>query len=169
MKWIHSLRTKLLYIYLGISLISFIIFSTIIYKGLENSLTNQMQGELLREIQEKFIIMVLVTGSITVIFIIIISGIIMNPIKQMLKVIEKMTEGRFDQKIKVRGHDELSELSMAFNQMSAKLQKVDASRQEFVANVSHELKTPLSSMKVLIESLLFQENVPEETYKEFLA
>ena len=62
----------------------------------------------------------------------------------MLKVVDKMSDSKFEEKIKVRGHDELAELGMAFNQMSARLQKVDANRQEFVSNVSHELKTPLS-------------------------
>ena len=45
---------------------------------------------------------------------------------------------------------------------------VDQSRQEFVSNVSHELKTPLTSMKVLADSLLAQENVPVELYQEFM-
>lgn len=93
---------------------------------------------------------------------------ITGPLKTILKVIDKMADGKFDEKLKVKGHDELAEVSMAFNQMSAKLQKIDANRQEFVSNVSHELKTPLSSMKVLIESLLLQDGVPEEMYKEFL-
>ena len=52
--------------------------------------------------------------------------------------------------------------------MTKRLEEVDQSRQEFVSNVSHELKTPLSSIKVLSESLILQENVPEEMYKEFL-
>jgi signal transduction histidine kinase len=52
--------------------------------------------------------------------------------------------------------------------MAEQLETVDASRQEFVANVSHELKTPLSSMKILGESLFLQENVPNEMYAEFL-
>ena len=45
---------------------------------------------------------------------------------------------------------------------------VDKSREEFVSNVSHELKTPLTSMKVLADSLLAQEDVPVELYKEFM-
>ena len=48
------------------------------------------------------------------------------------------------------------------------MQVLDDSRQEFVSNVSHELKTPLTSMKVLADSLLAQEDVPTELYKEFL-
>ena len=45
---------------------------------------------------------------------------------------------------------------------------LDDSRKEFVSNVSHELKTPLTSMKVLADSLLIQEDVPAELYKEFM-
>lgn len=52
--------------------------------------------------------------------------------------------------------------------MLGRLKIVDDSRQEFVSNVSHELKTPLTSMKVLADSLLAQENVPVELYQEFM-
>lgn len=45
---------------------------------------------------------------------------------------------------------------------------LDESRQEFVSNVSHELKTPMTSMKVLADSLVGQENVPVELYQEFM-
>ena len=48
------------------------------------------------------------------------------------------------------------------------MRALDESRQEFVSNVSHELKTPLTSMKVLADSLLTQEEVPNELYKEFM-
>lgn len=106
--------------------------------------------------------------ALSILIVYLATGFITGPLKNMLKVIDKMSDSKFEEKIKVRGHDELAELGMAFNQMSARLMKVDANRQEFVSNVSHELKTPLSSMKVLIESLLLQDNVPEEMYKEFL-
>ena len=54
------------------------------------------------------------------------------------------------------------------NGIFAKAQLLEESRQEFVSNVSHELKTPITSMKVLSESILMQENVPVETYREFM-
>ena len=56
----------------------------------------------------------------------------------------------------------------AFNQLLGRMKVLDDSRQEFVSNVSHELKTPLTSMKVLADSLLMQEEVPAELYKEFM-
>lgn len=63
------------------------------------------------------------------------------------------------------------ETGMAVDNMNgifAKAQLLEESRQEFVSNVSHELKTPITSMKVLSESILMQENVPVETYREFM-
>lgn len=49
-----------------------------------------------------------------------------------------------------------------------RLESIDGSRDEFVSNVSHELKTPMTSMKVLADSLLATENAPIEMYKEFM-
>ena len=56
----------------------------------------------------------------------------------------------------------------AFNQLLSRMKVLDDSRQEFVSNVSHELKTPLTSMKVLADSLLAQPDAPAEMYREFL-
>ena len=63
---------------------------------------------------------------------------------------------------------ETGQLSDAFNKMLGRLKQLNDSREEFVSNVSHELKTPLTSMKVLADSLLAQENVPIELYQEFM-
>ena len=59
-------------------------------------------------------------------------------------------------------------LSEAFNKMLGRLKQLDDSREEFVSNVSHESKTPLTSMKVLADSLLAQKEVPVELYQEFM-
>ena len=67
-------------------------------------------------------------------------------------------------------HDctETENISNTFNSLLAKLRLMEESRQEFVSNVSHELKTPLASMKVLADSLLVQEGAPVELYQEFM-
>jgi signal transduction histidine kinase len=57
----------------------------------------------------------------------------------------------------------------AFNQLLKRMKALDDSRQEFVANVSHELKTPMTSMKVLADSLLAQPDAPAELYREFMS
>ncbi len=110
--------------------------------------------------------------------VVIISGIVMffmsqiitEPLKNMLDVIKKMSEGHLEQRVVVnkRSHNEISDLAEACNNMADKLEQVESTRQTFVSNVSHELKTPLSSIKVLSESILLQEEVPKEMYVEFL-
>ena len=109
-----------------------------------------------------------ILAVIIFVFVFFVSRLLIVPLKNVLKVVKKMSLGHLNQRIEVYGHDEFSELGSAFNDMSQKLERVEMTRQEFVSNVSHELKTPLSSVKVLGESLLLQENVPNEMYREFL-
>lgn len=97
-----------------------------------------------------------------------VSQLILDPLQNFLRVVEKMGAGQLDVRIKINGYDEYSELGKAFNDMAESLEKAEKIREDFVSNVSHELKTPLSSMKVLSESILLQEDVPTELYKEFL-
>lgn len=95
------------------------------------------------------------------------ASFISRPLKELMKIVQRVTNGQLDQKVDIKGKDEIAELGNAFNHMTDQLERVEHSRQEFVSNVSHELKTPLSSIKVLTESLIFQDNVPVEMYKEF--
>ena len=64
--------------------------------------------------------------------------------------------------------NEVMQVGAAVNNMAEKLEEVETSRQHFVSNVSHELKTPFSSIKVLSESILLDSEAPKETYIEFL-
>ncbi|NMA83284.1 MAG: cell wall metabolism sensor histidine kinase WalK [Epulopiscium sp.] len=122
----------------------------------------------LRSVQKQLYVLVILTTLVVGFFSFYVSGVLIRPLKELVKVIQKVTEGHLDQQIPVRGKDEIADLTMAFNHMSERLLEVDRSREEFVANVSHELKTPLSSIKVLSESLLLQEDLPVELYQEFL-
>lgn len=99
---------------------------------------------------------------------VVVSRWISLPIAQMTGAIKQMSHGKFDARVHVKGASEIAEMGRTFNVMSEQLQNVDRQRGDFVANASHELKTPLSAIKILTESLLYQEHVPEETYKEFL-
>jgi signal transduction histidine kinase len=106
---------------------------------------------------------------------VVVFGIAYFISKRMLKPFEKITEainevknGFTDEKISVTDYIETEHIGDAFNQMMARLKALDDSRQDFVSNVSHELKTPLASMKVLADSLIIQEDVPNEMYREFM-
>lgn len=98
----------------------------------------------------------------------IISGYLMKPFQKITRSIEDLTDGYLDESISVPDYLETELITDAFNKMLARVRSLDESRQEFVSNVSHELKTPLTSMKVLADSLNGQENVPIELYQEFM-
>lgn len=79
-----------------------------------------------------------------------------------------MCNGHLDEPLNVKGFSEIEQMSDSIDRLVTKMQGLEDSRQEFVSNVSHELKTPITSMKVLADSLLLQEGVPAQTYREFL-
>ena len=98
----------------------------------------------------------------------IIAGRIVRPLRRITESIADVSEGYDDEVLHVNTFTETKQLSEAFNKMLGRLKQLDESREEFVSNVSHELKTPLTSMKVLADSLLAQEDVPIELYQEFM-
>lgn len=115
----------------------------------------------------------LITVSILTLFIITVisllfANLISEPIKQLTEAMQRTAHGKMNEKVSIEGNDEITQLSKAYNFMSTKLSHIEKQRQDFVANVSHELKTPLSSMKLLSESLLTQPSSEVEIYREFL-
>ncbi len=99
---------------------------------------------------------------------ILVAGWFVRPLGRITASIENVTEGYESEWLHVGTFSETGQLSDAFNKMLGRLKQLNDSREEFVSNVSHELKTPLTSMKVLADSLLAQENVPIELYQEFM-
>jgi len=110
----------------------------------------------------------LLVGLAVIVLIFFASNQLIAPVRRMLRVVQKMATGQLNQRVPVRGGNEYAMWGKAFNSMSEKLEKVEQTREEFVSNVSHELKTPLSSMKVLSEAILLEESLPEDVYREFL-
>ncbi len=96
-------------------------------------------------------------------------GLVMaRPFRRISDSVEAVTEGYQEEYQPVDTYTETEEISESIDLMLNRMQTLDESRQEFVSNVSHELKTPLASMKVLSDSLLAQEDVPPELYREFM-
>lgn len=120
------------------------------------------------EMGGRITIMELVAGLIVLALSILFSSRLVKPFEAMSQSISEVSEGYSGEDLSFDGYNELHQLSDALNTMVGKLQTLDDSRQEFVSNVSHELKTPITSMKVLADSLLVQEDVPVELYKEFM-
>jgi len=115
------------------------------------------------------VFLIVAAASVLVLVIsVVFSGYITRPINELKSVALSISRGNLHQRINISGHNEMTALADTFNTMSEKLENLDRKRSEFVSNASHELKTPLSSMKILIESLLYQDGVSEKIYKEFL-
>ena len=91
-----------------------------------------------------------------------------RPVKRVLDIVSNVSAGHTDARIPVRSYTEIREIADDFNNIMDRANETDQSRAEFVSNVSHELKTPITSIKVLAESLNTQENVPIEVYQEFM-
>lgn len=91
-----------------------------------------------------------------------------SPAKDMKEAILSLSDGDKNARIKKQTIKEYKDIGDAVNVLLDRLESIDGSRDEFVSNVSHELKTPMTSMKVLADSLLATENATIEMYKEFM-
>lgn len=98
----------------------------------------------------------------------VLSRLLLKPFDKITDAINQVKNGFTDEEISVKSYIETEHIGDAFNMMMKRTKTLDDSREEFVSNVSHELKTPLTSMKVLADSLLAQEDVPAELYREFM-
>lgn len=98
----------------------------------------------------------------------IVSGLIIRPLRKLNKAVTGISLGDYENRLKTNGLYETGQISASVNSLLDKVKTLDESRQEFVSNVSHELKTPITSIKVLADSLNSQEEVPNEIYKEFM-
>ena len=110
----------------------------------------------------------LVLGLIIIVVSVLYSGRIVMPMKEVAGSIAMISSGDFNETMNLVGYTEAENIADNFNSMLSVLQNLEDARQEFVSNVSHELKTPITSVKVLAESLIVQENVPVELYQEFM-
>ena len=120
------------------------------------------------ELEKREILITGIVGALVILLAYFLSTILVKPFARVTKAIEDLTDGYQDEEISVQDYTETALITDAFNKMLTRMKVLDESRNEFVSNVSHELKTPMTSMKVLADSLVGQENVPEELYQDFL-
>ncbi len=139
------------------------VVGVILASGTFNYFDNDLRHIISIELILLFMITVLsvVLGSI-------IGGAFSFPIKEATKQFDKGVKGNEIGRVDVSGYEEIENLSEGFNAYVNKMETIDKSRQEFVSNVSHELKTPLASMKVLADSLIGMGDAPVELYQEFM-
>ncbi len=119
-------------------------------------------------LSKKASILIITIAIINLVFAFIYSGFLTKPLILLKQAVGHLTEGYMDDEVTTGGFYEIKQISNSLNQMLLRMKNLERSRQEFVSNVSHELKTPLTSIKVLADSLLMQDNANPELYREFL-
>ena len=94
--------------------------------------------------------LVLVAAMIAVYF---ISARVISPLREMSIAVDRFAKGNFDTRVSVRGRDEVARLAEAFNNMADSLENLEKMRSSFVANVSHDLRTPMTTISGFIEEI----------------
>jgi len=97
----------------------------------------------------------------------VISDKIIDPLKQMSKAAKQFAKGKFDVRVPVRGRDEVAELATAFNNMAASMAKLEDMRRTFLSNVSHDLRTPMTTISGFIDGII-DGTIPPEKHEYYL-
>ena len=98
----------------------------------------------------------------------IVAGAAMAAALMLSGMLTRPVKGDLSARVNVRTSGELKELAESYNAMAEQIEHLDRSRSQFVANASHELKTPLATMKLLLENMLYQPDMPQELRTEFM-
>lgn len=114
------------------------------------------------------IILMVLVDLVIIAMAMVLCNVMTRPFERITQAIRGVKEGYSNEPISVPDYAETVHIVDAFNQLQQRMKVLDDSRQEFVANVSHELKTPMASIKVLADSLLAQPDAPAQLYREFM-
>lgn len=125
------------------------------------------QGALIDRLQRNTLTITLILAIAVVIFSIFFSNAFSRRMRRIMASMRIIHSGDYSHKVKIGGNDELTVLGQEFNDLIERLQKSEQKRHNFVSDASHELKTPLASIKLLTDSIL-QNEMDNETVREFV-
>ena len=125
------------------------------------------QGALISSLQNNILTITICLEIAIVLFSLLLSRAFSVRIDNLIASMHIIREGDYSKPVKIDGNDELSILGEEFNELRSRLEAMEATRRQFVSNASHELKTPLASIKLLSDSIL-QNDMDPETVREFV-
>ena len=127
------------------------------------------QGALLMGMQKNLRSMSVIICVVAVLLSLIFSRALTRRIGKLLRAIHIVRQGEYSHRVGLGGHDELSLLSDEFDRLTLRLQRTEEVRRRFVSDASHELKTPLASIRLLTDSILQSEHMDADTANEFVS
>ena len=133
-----------------------------------SSPTTQTQA-LLQQMSRIFVSVSVIAVLIGVVLMTVLARRQSSPLKEMARAARDFGHGKLDARVQVldSSPEEVQELALAFNNMASSLQKSEYQRQEFVANVSHELKTPMTTISGMVDGML-DGTIPPEKHKQYM-
>jgi len=133
-----------------------------------SSPTTQTQA-LLQQMSRIFVSVSVIAVLIGVVLMTVLARHQSSPLKEMARAARDFGHGKLDARVQVldSSPEEVQELALAFNNMASSLQKSEYQRQEFVANVSHELKTPMTTISGMVDGML-DGTIPPEKHRQYM-
>ncbi|MGM9606236.1 MAG: ATP-binding protein [Oscillospiraceae bacterium] len=126
------------------------------------------QAALLQGMQSNLRSVSMVVVVLVLLLSIVFSKALTGRVGALLRAIRIVREGNYSHRVQLKGGDELAQLADEFNRLTDRLQTTEEVRRRFVSDASHELKTPLASIRLLTDSILQSEHMDPETAREFV-
>lgn len=126
------------------------------------------QAQVLLSIQSNLRYISLVICLVACLMVLVLAKALTRNTAVLLGGIRRVREGEYSHRVEPRGKDEMAQLATEFNQLTHRLQITEEARRRFVSDASHELKTPLASIRLLTDSILQNPDVDPETVREFV-
>ena len=128
---------------------------------------DQEQGALIQSLQQNILTITVVLEIVVIIFSLLFSGAFSARMRRIMDSMRIIREGNYTHKVALDGRDELTILGIEINELTDRLHISESKRRQFVSDASHELKTPLASIKLLTDSIL-QNEMDRDTVMEFV-